>query len=293
MAISLKDLKTVRGDGPPRGLIYGPPGIGKTSFASEWPNAVFLQTEEGTPADIEMNSFGLLETWEAVRDALYALINEEHKFNTVILDNLSRMEPIVYAEICARNNWKSIEAPGYGKGYKEADYVWAELLDLFSRLRRERGMATLYLAHSQTDRFDDPASQSYSRYLPDLHKNPLGLFEAEVDFVFLIKQEVSLQKEVSGFNRERKIAQSGEQRWIYTTPSAAWIAKNRYGIPSMVPYNKGQGFASLAPYFMAARKRTVALQSAEPAQEPAAEAQTETQTETQPATEAVAETVAA
>ncbi len=141
------------------------------------------------------------------------------------------------------------------------------MLELFSRLRRERGMATLYLAHSQTKRFDDPASQSYSQYLPDLHERPLGLFEAEVDFVFLLKQEVSLQKEKTGFNNERKIAQSGEQRWIYATPSAAWIAKNRYGIPSMTPYNKGQGFTALAPYFMAARNRTVALQSTAAEQE--------------------------
>lgn len=264
MAISLKDLKTVRGDGPPRVLIYGPPGIGKTSLASEFPNAVFLQTEEGTPGDIEMNSFGLLEDWDAVVGALYALINEDHKLNTVVLDNLSRMEPIVYAETCRRNNWKSIEAPGYGKGYKEADYVWSELLNLFSRLRREKGVATVYLAHSQTKRFDDPASQSYSQYLPDLHERPLGLFEAEVDAVFLIKQEVSLQKETAGFNRERQIGKTGEQRYIYATPSAAWIAKNRYGIPAMTLYQKGQGFAALAPYFLAARKRTIALQGAQP-----------------------------
>lgn len=276
MAISLKDLKTVRGDGPPRVLIYGPSGIGKTSLAAEFPNPVFLQTEEGTPGDLELNTFGLLESFDAVIDAIRALYSEQHAFATVVLDNLSRMEPLVYAEVCRRNNWKSIEQPGYGKGYKEADYVWAELLEAFSRLRRDRGMATVYLAHSITDRFDDPASSSYSRYLPDLHKNPLGLFEAEVDAVLLIKQEVSIVAEKGAF-QERKRGETGEQRWIYAQPSAAWIAKNRYGMPSRILYPKNQGFATLAPYFAAARQRTLALQAEQAAQEQAPPAQAEAQ----------------
>jgi DNA polymerase III delta prime subunit len=58
MALSLSNLKSVRAVSPPRMLIYGPPGEGKTTLASEFPGAVLLQIEDGTPGGIELQSFG-------------------------------------------------------------------------------------------------------------------------------------------------------------------------------------------------------------------------------------------
>ncbi|WP_449395554.1 AAA family ATPase [Devosia riboflavina] len=66
MALSISDLKKVRADLPPRILFYGPPGIGKTTIAAEFPKPVFLQIEDGTPGEVELNSFGRLETFDQV-----------------------------------------------------------------------------------------------------------------------------------------------------------------------------------------------------------------------------------
>ena len=49
MAINISQLRRIRATDPPRVLIYGPPGMGKTTLASEWPDPVFLQVEDGTP----------------------------------------------------------------------------------------------------------------------------------------------------------------------------------------------------------------------------------------------------
>lgn len=248
MALSLADMKQRRADKPPRVVIYGPPGMGKTTLASEFPNPVFLQTEDGVPAGLEVVSFGHLRTYEAVMGAIMALYNEEHDRKTLVLDSLSEMEKLVWAETCRANNWKSIEDPGYGKGYVAAEYVWQQLVEGLNALRRDRGMAIVLIAHSETPRFDDPTAQSYTRYDIDLHKGGKALIDREVDAILLIKQEVSVQKEDQGFNKKRNIG-VGAARFIYCQPSAAFNAKNRHNMPEKLLFEPGKGYAALAPYF--------------------------------------------
>lgn len=249
MAVSMSDLKKVKADKPPRAVIYGPEGMGKTSLAAEFPAPVFLQTEEGETGALELDSFGLLSSFEAVMEAIGSLYSEDHGFRTVVIDTTTSLEKLVWGETCRRQKWASIEAPGYGKGYKEADYVWQELLDGLGALRRDRNMGVLFLAHSEVSRFDDPTTASYSRYDIDLHDRAKAMINRDVDAILLIKQEVSLAKDEQGFGKDRKVGQAGSARWIYCEGRPAYTAKNRYGMPEKVLYPAGGGFAALAPYF--------------------------------------------
>jgi hypothetical protein len=248
MALSLADLRTVRADKPPRTVIYGPEGMGKTSLAAEFPNPVFLQTEEGETGKLELQSFGLLTSFDAVMEAIGALYSDEHGFQTVNLDTTTSMEKLVWAEACRRHKWASIESPGYGKGYKEADYIWQELLDGLAALRRDRGMAINFLAHATVDRFDDPTTSSYSRYQVDLHDRAMAMINRDVDNILLLKQDVTLQKDDQGFGKERKVGQSGSARWIYTEGRPGFQAKNRYGMPEKILFEPGKGYAVLSQY---------------------------------------------
>ncbi|MDH1271593.1 ATP-binding protein [Rhizobium pusense] len=60
MAISLSSLKSTKRADPPVILLYGVDGIGKTSLAAEFPDALYLPTEgERTPSDVELVTPGL------------------------------------------------------------------------------------------------------------------------------------------------------------------------------------------------------------------------------------------
>lgn len=247
MAIALAGLNKVRATQPPRVAIYGPPGMGKTSLAAEFPAPVFIQTEDGTPGDLEIDSFGHVQSFAGVMEKVAQLYTEGHGFKTLVVDSLSELEKLIFAEVCRRKNWSSIEDPGYGKGYKEADYVWQQFLEGCNALRRDRGMAIVLVGHTNTDRFDDPTSASYSRYEIDLHDRAMKQIDRECDAILLVKQEVTMLKEDQGFNKER-VRGAGDARWIYCNPNPAYTAKNRYGMPDKVLYQKGQGFAQLAVY---------------------------------------------
>jgi hypothetical protein len=169
MALSLKSLRKVTATDPARIVLYGVPKIGKTSLAAEFPDPVFLQVEEGTPGDLELTSFGQLTSYDAVLEAFTALIVEEHDYKTVVIDSLDAIEPLVWAETCRRNGWQNIEAPGYGKGYVEAETVWRDVVAAVNALRA-RGMTVVEIAHSEAVRFEPPGMEPYARYSLKLHK---------------------------------------------------------------------------------------------------------------------------
>ena len=254
MAISLSDLRRVKGDGPPRIMIYGQPGYGKTTLASEFPEAVFLQVEDGTPGDVELTTFGKIDTFADAMDALGQLYAETHDFRTVVVDSITALERLIWAETCARGDDKGnakdhIESFGYGKGYVYSLRVWQEFLEGLNALRRDRGMTIILIAHSKIERFDDPETVSYDRYEIDLHTKAAGLLEREMDAIFLLKPPISIKTEEVGFNSKRNIGVGASGRIdIHAAGRPAFLAKNRYGIPEKLPFERGRGYAALAPY---------------------------------------------
>ena len=222
--------------------------FGKTSLAAEFPDPIIVEIERGVPTGVEIATFGEIDGYDQVLNAIKALYTGEHGFRTLILDTLDRLEPLVWAKACADNNWPSIEAPGYGKGYVAADELWRKLLAGCNALRTKRGMTIVLVAHSSIERFDDPTNAPYSRYDIRLHKRANALVQDEVDAILFLNQDVAIQKEDVGFNKTARRAEGGGVRWIYTEGRPAFTAKNRFGLSPKLLFERGKGYAQLAPY---------------------------------------------
>lgn len=243
-------IRALRAELPPRVLIYGPPGMGKTTLASEFPDPFFIQVEDGTPAGLELVG-SQPATFDEIIETISLLYEEDHGFATLVIDSLDKMQPLLWDAVCRDNNWQSIEAPGYGKGYVATEYRWRELLDGLQALRRDRGMNIVLIAHSDVERFDDPTSVSYSQYQVRLHKSGRKLVEDEVDAILLLKQEATVKEEDQGFNKKRAHAEGGQTRFIYCEGRPAFTAKNRYGMPAKIVYRPGAGYSEISKFFPA------------------------------------------
>jgi AAA domain len=252
MSINISNLRRVQATERPRVLIYGPPGLGKTSLAAEWPNPVFIQVEDGTPAGLELTSFGRITTYDEIMDCIGALYSEGQEYQTVVLDSLDRAEPMVWRKLCEARSWETIESPGYGKGYAEADMYWRDIIDGLNALRYERNMNVVYVAHSAIVTVDDPMTQSYSRFDVKLHKRALGIFQDEVDVILFVNQDIVIKTDATKTKNARTRADGGGHRWIYTTPRPSFVAKNRYDLPDKIAFEKGKGYEKLKANFPAA-----------------------------------------
>jgi hypothetical protein len=245
---TLADIRRTKATMPPRFLLHGLEGVGKTTLAAAFPDPVLLQTEDGTPGGLELASFGALNDRAAVREAIAALGNEPHGYRTFVLDSIDALEPLVWSAVCREHNWPSIETPGYGRGFVEADAIWRDLLAGFDWLRRTRGMFVVLIAHSAIETINDPRAPSYTAYQLRVHRRARGLLQDWADVIAFLATDVVVKNEDAGFGKKRARADGGALRHLHFEARPAFTAKNRYGLPAKMPIPLDFNFASkLAP----------------------------------------------
>jgi len=234
MAIELKSLRKSSIMRPPRIVLHGTHGVGKSTFASAAGNPVFIQTEEGLDA-LNVTAFPLARSYDEVMEALKALYVEEHEFTTVVLDSADWLEQLIWKKVAMNHKVSNIEDIGYGKGYIYAIEMWRDILEGFDLLRNEKQMMTIILAHTQIKRFDDPLADSYDRYMLDLHKGGASVISEWCDVLAFANYNVATVKEELGFKQTRTRAMGAGTRVLHTQERPGWVAKSRYPLPDTMP----------------------------------------------------------
>ena len=235
----LSQIQTDRVHRPPRLLVYGSEGIGKSSFGAAAPDPIFIQTEDGID-EIDCHRFPLAKAWEDVVAALETLTHESHDYRTIVLDSLDRCEHLIWDRLCADFGVSCIERVdgGFSKGFTHALTYWRDLLCRLDALRNDRNLAVLLIAHSKIERFEDPEGAAYDRYAPRLHKLAAALVTEWCDAVFFATRKVRVATEDRGFNRVRGVAyplgKEGGDRILKTTGGPTCVSKNRYGLPEEI-----------------------------------------------------------
>lgn len=219
---------------PPRVVIYGQDGVGKSTFAASAPAPIFVQTEDGL-STIDAPRFPLATSFRQVLGQLDALAEGDHEYQTVCIDSLDWLERLIWAEVAAGEGKSNIEEIGFARGYKYALTQWADVLGNLNALRDRRGMAVVLIAHARIERFEDPEHDAYSRHVVALHRTAAGLVREWADDVLFASYQVHTRTSEEGFGKDRTRGVGTGARVIRTEERPAHQAKNRHGLPFEMP----------------------------------------------------------
>lgn len=210
-------------------VIYGTEGIGKSTLASQLPDPIIIDTEDGT-SQLDAARVIALD-WRAIEAAIKELIADAQGFRSVVIDSADWLEKALIEHMLKQAGKKSIEDFGYGKGYTILQEHVVRLLALIDQLIAQ-GINVAFVAHSKVTRTSPPdQTDGYDRYEMKLTKQVAPLLKEWADIVIFCNYRIQV---VEGSDGKLK-AQGGRERVMYAVHSAAWDAKNRFGLPDEMP----------------------------------------------------------
>ena len=215
---------------PIKACAYGPEGVGKTTFASKWPDAVFIDIEDGS-GHYDVARMPKPGTWNELLDEItWCSFSDE--VGTVIIDTADAAEALCIQHVCDEHNWKSVEDAGYGKGYTHLAEEFRKLLDALDGCVAN-GKHVLVLAHAQIKKFEQPDEMgAYDRWELKLQKKCSPLLKEWCDLLLFANFKTDMEKDKNGNYH----ATGGKRRVMYASHTAAYDAKNRLGLPDEMPF---------------------------------------------------------
>lgn len=230
-------MKVVKGkiEQPLKEVVYGPPGIGKTTFASHYPAPVFFDLEQGSSnldvaraAPDDGESF---RSYEQVMAALRWLEKNEHDFKTVVIDTADALNGLLEAYICKANGWSDLMQPGYGRGPALLVMEWRKVLAEFDGLRHA-GLGVLVLSHAEVRRNKRPTSEEFDSWQLKLPAKIAPLLVEWGDTVLFAHFEEAVIKEGT-----KSVGKRTGRRICQTVEDTEVMAKNRYGLPPSISFD--------------------------------------------------------
>lgn len=216
-------------------VVYGQEGVGKSTFASKFPEPVFIDTE-GSTKQLDVARFDAPTSWGMLLNQVDYIRQNPSLFKTLVIDTADWAEKLCIKKICATAQKDGIEDFGWGKGYTYVQEEFGKLLNKLSEVV-DCGVNVVVTAHAQMRKVEQPDEMgSYDRWELKLSKQCSPLLKEWADMLLFANYKTI----VVSTSKDKYKGMGGQQRIMYTTHTASWDAKNRHNLPDVLPFDYSQ-----------------------------------------------------
>ena len=218
-------------------VCYGPEGIGKSTFASRFPEPLFIDTE-GSTKELDVARTPAPSSWTMLKEQVRYVIGHPEICRTLVIDTIDWAEQLCVEDICTSHQKKGIEDFGYGNGYVYVREEFGRFLNLLNDVV-EKGIHVVLTAHAQMRKFEQPDELgAYDRWEMKLGKKTSSqtspLVKEWADMLLFANYKTY---SVAVDDKGKKHKAQGGKRVMYTQHHPCWDAKNRYGLPDEVDFD--------------------------------------------------------
>ena len=191
-------------------LLYGLPGVGKTSLASEFKNVLIAGFEMGTNA---LNNVYVqpIKTWKDWRDMVKQLCTKDalkDKFDSIAIDTADFAWDLCVKWICSQNGVEKLGDIPWGGGY---DLAKKEYTQTFRDLTYS-GYGLVFISHSAEKTYKNEKGEDYTQIVPALPNRPFDIVNKMVDIIAYIREiPVEIGDKVEN---KRYMFLRGDQRFL-------------------------------------------------------------------------------
>lgn len=191
-------------------LLYGLPGVGKTSLASEFKNVLIAGFEMGTNA---LNNVYVqpIKTWKDWRDMVKQLCTKDalkDKFDSIAIDTADFAWDLCVKWICSQNGVEKLGDIPWGGGY---DLAKKEYTQTFRDLTYS-GYGLVFISHSTEKTYKNEKGEDYTQIVPALPNRPFDIVNKMVDIIAYIREiPVEIGDKVEN---KRYMFLRGDQRFL-------------------------------------------------------------------------------
>ena len=218
-------------------VVYGPEGIGKSTFASRFPDPVFIDTE-GSTNHMDVSRLPRPSSWQMLSEEIAYVKAHPDICKTLVVDTIAWAEQLCVESICAKHNKSGIEDFGYGNGYVYTKEEFGRFLNSLEDVI-EKGINVVLTAHAQLRKFEQPDEMgSYDRWELKLGKKTQSqtspLVKEWADMLLFVNYKTY---SVAVDDKGKKHKAQGGKRVMYTNHHPCWDAKNRYGLEDGIDFD--------------------------------------------------------
>ena len=222
-------------------VVYGPEGIGKSTFASQFPEPLFIDTE-GSTKKLDIARLDNKPTsWTMLKNQIAYVKAHPQICKTLVIDTIDWAEQLCIDDLCAVHGKKGIEDFGYGNGYVYEKEEFGRFLNSLEELI-SLGIHVVLTAHAQLRKFSQPDEfGEYDRWELKLGKKTASqispLVKEWADMVLFANYKTVA---VSVDDKGKKFKAQGGERVMYTNHHPCWDAKNRDNLGDGLPFEYSQ-----------------------------------------------------